>query len=273
MLKKIIIPLNSHDDLGMRVRRTEGSMERESHEKSEDHSESDDGSVHITKQRKGKTRRTRRKSYRPYLPYYQLSEPERIRREEREKLRVVKLMERMRAKGRVIAPYNTTQFIMADHPDDTIELLKLLEAPNKIISANKTIPEEDEEYYYFSPLDEEDFNCKEFNKDYDKQHVNNLEMMSKEMLLNEYMMIVEKNEILEARMETVKDKDKLTVGTQTTSDNAKVSQLKDEMESLLQENKQLMRSNSEIKEMLKKSSKSFQEYSDDDIEGELNHNL
>jgi len=272
MLKKINIPLNSQDNLGMRVHRTEGSMESENNGEKEDHSESDDGSVHITQPRKGKTRRTRRKSYRGYLPYYQLSESERIKREEREKLRVVKLMERMRAKGRVTAPYNTTQFIMADHPDNTIELLKLLEAPNKMISDKKIIPEEDDEYYYFSPSDEEDFNFKEFNKDYEKEHVNNLEIMSKEMLLDEYRMILEKNEILEARMESAKDKDELTQ-TQKTFDDAKVSQLKEEMEYLLRENKQLMRSNSEIKEMLKKSSQTFQVFSYDDIEGDSSNNM
>ena len=50
-----------------------------------------------------------------FLPYYQLSEEEQLRREERERRRVERLMASMRARGRVIAPYNTTQFLIEEH--------------------------------------------------------------------------------------------------------------------------------------------------------------
>ena len=68
-----------------------------------------------SKQKSSRTRRARRKAYRPY---YQLSQGERDVREEREKLRVAKLKERMLAKGRIIAPYNTSAFLMADQPSE-----------------------------------------------------------------------------------------------------------------------------------------------------------
>merc|ERR1712106_181673 len=94
-----------------------------------------------------KKRRGRREAYRPY---YQLSERERNMREEKEQMRIVKLRERMRAKGRIMAPYNTTQFLMADHPEDTFELL-----------------EKEQNYDFYSSQSDEDYMSKEFNKDYD----------------------------------------------------------------------------------------------------------
>merc|ERR1719153_484974 len=87
-------------------------------------SDTDEGSgQHNTapRSRRCKARRARRKAY---LPYYQLSEEERILREENERLRLVKLRDRMKAKGRIIAPYNTTQFLMADHHDDTLQQIE-----------------------------------------------------------------------------------------------------------------------------------------------------
>ena len=199
---------NSHDDLGMEVPRTETSLERPG--KDEDLSDTDEGpGGHTLAQRRcgaSKVRRARRKAYQPY---YRLSEAERTMREDREKLRVVKLMERMRAKGRAIAPYNTTQFIMADHADDTTELLKLLEVerPNERKRDKASMDDEEEEYYYSSPSDEEDFMSKEFIKDYNRQQVNNLEMMSKQMLLREYMIVLRKNETLESRLSIVQEKE------------------------------------------------------------------
>merc|ERR1712083_143597 len=117
-----------------------------------------------SKQKSSRTRRARRKAYRPY---YQLSQGERDVREEREKLRVAKLKERMLAKGRIIAPYNTTQFLMADQAED----------------------------FYFSNQveDDQDFMSNEFKKEYEVHNINRLEKMSKEMLLNEYMILERKN--------------------------------------------------------------------------------
>eukprot|EP00090_Calanus_glacialis_P043859 TRINITY_DN7775_c0_g1_i1.p1 TRINITY_DN7775_c0_g1~~TRINITY_DN7775_c0_g1_i1.p1 ORF type:complete len:279 (-),score=75.52 TRINITY_DN7775_c0_g1_i1:106-942(-) len=246
---------NSHEDLGMEVPRTETSLERPG--KDEDLSDTDEGpGGHTLTQRRcgaSKVRRARRKAYQPY---YRLSEAERIMREDREKLRVVKLMERMRAKGRAIAPYNTTQFIMADHAEDTTELLKLLERPNER-KTDKASMDDEEEYYYSSPSDEEDFMSKEFIKDYNRQQVNNLEMMSKQMLLREYMIVLRKNETLESRLSIVQEKE-----NEKNEELKRVEMLKnmkEELDSLRQENQKLVRSNSEIHEILSKSTSNFSE--------------
>jgi len=133
-----------------------------------------------SKQRSNKTRRARRKAFRPY---YQLSEGERDVREEREKLRVAKLKERMWAKGRIIAPYDTTQFLMADQAED------------------------DCYYASIAPANDQDFMSNEFKKEYEVHNINRLEKMSKEMLLNEYMMLERKNERLEEKLKTIKERE------------------------------------------------------------------
>jgi protein HEXIM1/2 len=168
-------------------------------------------------------------------------------------------MERMRAKGRAIAPYNTTQFIMADHADDTTELLKLLEVerPNERKRDKASMDDEEEDYYYSSPSDEEDFMSKEFIKDYNRQQVNNLEMMSKQMLLREYMIVLRKNETLESRLSIVQEKE-----NEKNEELKRVEMLKsmeEELDSLRQENQKLVRSNSEIQEILSKSTSNFSE--------------
>jgi hypothetical protein len=77
--------------------------------------------------KKRKNRRGRRETY---CPYYQLSNSQRTMREERERMRIVKLRTQMRAKGRIIPPYNTTHFIMADHQEDSFECSSTFEQEN-----------------------------------------------------------------------------------------------------------------------------------------------
>jgi len=182
-----------------------------------------------------KTRRARRKAFRPY---YQLSEEERDVREEREKLRIAKLKERMWAKGRIIAPYNTTQFLMADQPE--------------------------EDSYFTKPTNDQDFMSKEFKKDYAVQYMSRLEKMTKEMLLNEYMIMERKNENLEQKLERVmrRDEENLAKENEILNSNVflkddavdKISKFQREMERLKLENQRLLAENFEMKEMLRNQS-------------------
>jgi len=194
-----------------------------------------------------KKRRRRREAYRPY---YQLSERERNLREEKERMRIVKLRERMRAKGRILAPYNTTQFLMADHPEDTLELSELLE--------------NEQNFDFYSSQSDEDFMSKEFNKDYDIQHVTHLEKMSKEMLLKEYMRLERKNDALEGRLEDFKDNDEQTGKTKENLDNGETNLEEDameksiifqkEMEYLMMDNRRLSNENDGMRKRLKLNS-------------------
>ena len=109
------------------IEASEGDLERRKVSQMEE-SDSDEGlgesnSGKKRQQSRMKARRARRKAYRPY---YQLTEEQRRVREDRERLRELKQQERMVAKGRITAPYNTTQFLMSDNKADNI-LLQLEE--------------------------------------------------------------------------------------------------------------------------------------------------
>jgi len=238
---------NNSEDLGMGAVRVDGRMESNTIKKmmirkfgkvdSED-SDTDEGlglRKSSSRPKACKTRRARRKAFRPY---YQLSEGERDVREERERLRVAKLKERMWAKGRIIAPYNTTQFLMADHPEEDV--------------------------YFSNPADDQDFMSKEFKNDYDVQHLNRLEKMSKEMLLNEYMVIERRNENLEKRLDRVRQKEEKILKPATQNHEIhiliqeevgkKISGFQAEMERLRMENQRLVAENIEMKKMLNRDS-------------------
>jgi len=236
---------NNSRNLGMEGALAEGRQEwqtirkmmREKRSYSDD-SDTDEGlglRKSSTRTKACKTRRARRKAFRPY---YQLSEEERDVREEREKQRVAKLRERMQAKGRIIAPYNTTQFLMSDQAED--------------------------DFYFSKPTNDQEFMNKEFKKDYDDQYMNRLEKMTKEMLLNEYMIIERKNENLEEKLQRSRKKDEekskleteLLSASDTIENDAvqKISTFQREMERLRQENQRLLAENLKMKEMLKNHS-------------------
>ena len=263
-----------------------------------DESDTDEGAgaSDIIRSRKCKARRARRKAYRPY---YQLSEGERTMREENERMRLVRLRDRMRAKGRIIAPYNTTQFLLADHHDDTVQQLeKNLESRiddqknDDLKGKNKDNNEEN--YYNSSPTDEEeDFVSKEFMKDYDIQHINRLEKMSKEILLNEFMIIERKNEDLEARLENIRqiEEEKARLGQADYEFHRgevpmepemaqKIRIFQNEINILKAENLRLIKENRDIKDRIRQcsasscsssssSSSSSSDDCDDDTEDEI----
>ena len=167
-----------------------------------------------------KCRRGRRKTFRPY---YQLTEVEQRRREDKERRRVEKLMIEMAAKGRVIAPYNTTQFLISDHSDGGVE---------------------GDGQFYYEPSDEEDFLFKEFNKEYEQQQFDNLLMMNKEKLLLEYLDVAKKNEALEEKLGSLEEEEE------------KIKEMRKEMSLLKAQNVKLKRSNTTMKERIRKLSES-----------------
>lgn len=253
-------PENNQDDLGMAVHRTETCLE------SHGRDEALEGHTLAPGHTGGrKVRRAKRKAYRPY---YALSEGERIMREERERMRIVRLTERMRARGRVIAPYNTTQFIMADHEVETEDLLKLLDEPNEEKTWEVSGLDGNDEEYYMSPTDNEDFISKEFSRDYDRQHVDNLEMMSKRRLMNEYIVILRKNEVLETRLGILHEKENMKMRQKKHMDC--LNQMEQELASLRKQNEKLLRHNSEIHQQLEQKSGIFSTNDKEDQNSPLN---
>jgi len=226
-------------DLDITQTRTESGEEEEEEDTARvpaDDSDTDEGlgGKSKSKQKSSRTRRARRKAYRPY---YQLSQGERDVREEREKLRVAKLKERMLAKGRIIAPYNTSAFLMADQPT--------------------------EDFYFSHQVEDDqladDFMCNEFRKDYEVHNINRLERMSKEMLLNEYMILERKNEKLEEKLETISKLEEVHAKKENGPDiefTNRVINLQYEMEKLKMENQRLLDENQEMKKRLSTESES-----------------
>jgi len=242
-------------------------------------SDTDEGSrlpSSVLRNRKCKARRARRKAFRPY---YKLTEGERDLREENERLRLVRLMDRMRSQGRIIAPYNTTQFLMADQLDETLQLLetKLQERNDEKQTAkeNDISRDIDNEYCISSQRDEdEDFISNEFKKDYEIQHINHLDKMSKEMLLNEYMILERKNEVLEARLVSirVREEEKARNGEAEYEFHKgeipmepvmaqKILIFQNEINLLKVENQKILEENTDIKERLQQFSESSSESS------------
>ena len=179
----------------------------------------------------GKKSRRARRGQKTFRPYYQLSEEERQRREEKEMRRVERLTQEMKAKGHMTAPYNTTQFLLSDHGDIDDNFDKILQS----ISDEQ---EEGAEYY----SDEDDFMSKEFNKDYEQEQFNNLLMMNKERLLNEYLEVAKKNEFLEEKLEHLE------------TEEEEMESMRKEMVLLKAQNIKLQRSNSTMKERIRKLS-------------------
>ena len=205
--------------------------------KHEESFESEDGQTIANSNLLKKKRKVRRGRREAYCPYYQLSEGQRQKREEREKMRIVKLREHMRAKGHINAPYNTNQFLMADHPDDSFEVFSAFE-------------DESDFHLFSSPSDEEYMN-NEFKNDYNIQKLKSLEKMNKEKLLREFVLLERRNERLEAKLVGVTEREEPTRERNESSETNVVSEqimaFLQEIESLSLENKRLAKENARMK--------------------------
>jgi len=215
-------------------------------------SDTDEG-LGMTKKSKNKGRKHRRSKKTNYKPYYKMTEDERTKREEREKLRELQVRQRMLAKGRITAPYNTTQFLMSDKPD--------MDPKSHSFS--------EESYYSSHSENEEDFIVKEFKKDYEGEQVSRYERMTKEMLLDEFMKVERRNEILEARLDSIRlreeEREKNGEADYQWSKGEipmepemaeKIRVFQNEIEKLRNENSRLIIENKELRDRLSDSSSS-----------------
>lgn len=158
--------------------------------------------------RLGKKRHRRRtsKKKRNWKPYYKLSWEERKALEEKETARASRLREEMFAKGLPVAPYNTTQFLMDEHDREEPDLNTEtgVRRPSGVGGRMEdTASEED-----FFDNDEEDdddgsgggsdgigrpgnaggeFLQRDFSETYEMYHVESLQNMTKQELVQEYL--------------------------------------------------------------------------------------
>ncbi|MCP3667089.1 MAG: hypothetical protein GY696_32120 [Gammaproteobacteria bacterium] len=192
--------------------------------------ENGDSCEKSAKQQQQKRRRRRRRQKRSgqHKGYYEMTEVERRKCEERTHNRLERTKEKMLAKGHMLAPYNSTQFLINDANDDTVRLLDEALHDNgggggtaspggaSSISCGERYSrsrqssfsvEDEEEYFYSSPDDEGEFLTKEFSKDYEQSSVDRLEGMPKDRLIMEYLGMEKQVEALEKRLEEIQDRE------------------------------------------------------------------
>ncbi|KAK5884682.1 protein HEXIM1 [Pseudochaenichthys georgianus] len=150
-------------------------------------------------------RRTTRKK-RNWKPYYKLNWDERKALEEKETARASRLREEMFAKGLPVAPYNTTQFLMDEHDREEPDLNT--ETGVRRTSGVGTRMEDtgsEEDLFDNEEEDEDDgsgggsdgigrpgnaggeFLQRDFSETYEMYHVESLQNMTKQELVQEYL--------------------------------------------------------------------------------------
>lgn len=164
--------------------------------------------------RKKHRRGSRRNHNRPgkrYVPYSKLSWEEKKQRDERDTKRAFKLREQINAKGRPSAPYNTTQFLMAEHDlaEPDLGSHAHMQSDGEETPLRSRVPSnscDDSDFdddYNESPEDEiyeQQFFEKDFTEAYEQVHVENLHSMSKSELVREFMLLEERIENMEIKL-------------------------------------------------------------------------
>uniref|UniRef100_A0A1A8J3J7 Hexamethylene bis-acetamide inducible 1 n=1 Tax=Nothobranchius kuhntae TaxID=321403 RepID=A0A1A8J3J7_NOTKU len=159
--------------------------------------------------RLGKKRHRRRnsKKKRNWKPYNKLSWEEKKALEERETVRASRMREEMFAKGLPVAPYNTTQFLMDEHDREEPDLNTETGARRSsgVGGRMEDTGSDDEDFCDNEEDDDDDgsgggsdgigrpgnaggeFLQRDFSETYEKYHVESLQNMTKQELLQEYL--------------------------------------------------------------------------------------
>ncbi|CAK9813518.1 Protein HEXIM1 [Anthophora quadrimaculata] len=180
---------------------------------------------------------------------------------------------RYRSRGRLAktgrqppAPYNTTQFLMDDHSDLPDLDQKLSEAASSEVPATFQKPsapsrtrdssfsvDSDEDYFYSSPEDEEEFLTKEFSTAYEDLHAERLSTLSKTELIQEYLQLEAKVDLLTKRLRgknfhQTEERDLDSKSNSTDSESAKKLKIcQQRIDDLMQQNEQLKRENESLR--------------------------
>ena len=170
------------------------------------------------------------------------------------------------------APYNTTQFLIEDHNDlpDLDEKIAgaagggavaamaaevhshFSKPPARTRDSSFSI-DSDEDYFYSSPEDEEEFLTKEFSSAYEDLHAERLSALTKTELIQEYIQLEAKVDLLTKRLRSKSTSNQADAGdrdgdSKDTETAKKLKLFQQRVEELLQQNEQLRREN----EMLRK---------------------
>ncbi|XP_072744821.1 uncharacterized protein [Anoplolepis gracilipes] len=218
----------------------------------------DGGQHEDTAAKKRKTRRGKPKhrKLKPYLK--QLSYKQKLR------TRCLGRMQNIITKTNRQPPalYNTTQFLMNDHSDLPDLEQKLSEAASLEVPAMFQKPpaprtrdssfsvDSDEDYFYSSPEDEEEFLTKEFSTAYEDLHEERLSTLTKTDLLQEYRNLEAKMDLLTKRLRNksipqIEDKDLENKNVSATEPEMtkKLKLCQQRIDDLIKQNEQLRREN------------------------------
>eukprot|EP00794_Sanderia_malayensis_P003258 gene3258-3739_t len=202
------------------------------------------------KHRRGSKKHKPRKPRYKWRPYNKLSWEEKRKLNERDTIRAERRREEIRQKGRPIAPYNTTQFLMNEH--DTIEPdLRDLSPDAYTNSPAFNITKADVEEVESSASDESSFYEKDFSEMYAETHAETLHSMSKEQLIENYLELENRIEFLEKQVRMKRGSCSLSSESSINScggkdssccgstKSLKAEELTEEKDKLVQENKTL----------------------------------
>ena len=211
-----------------------------------------------------KHRRGSKRNRRKYRPYSKLSWEEKKAKDERDTVRANKMREKyMHEKGRPTAPYNTTQYLMAEHdleePDLGSHSHKGGENNSRPRVASCSMDDSDFDDYNESPEDEiyeQEFFKKDFTEAYEQVHAENLHSMSKGELVHEFMRLEERVEDMEKQLREKGHEnglarqtslDELSLKCDQNNSSTSDNEVDEELRRLQQENERLAQENSELK--------------------------
>ncbi|XP_060637171.2 protein HEXIM1 [Anolis sagrei] len=194
---------------------------------------------------KKKHRRRPSKRKRQWKPYYKLSWEEKKKFDEKQSQRASRLRAEMFAKGQPVAPYNTTQFLMEDHDQEEPDLKTGL-CPKKAAAKAEDTSEEDfveEEDGGSDGMggDGSEFLQKDFSETYERFHVETLQNMSKQELIQEYLELEKCLSRMEEENNRLRMENKKFSGDST--EDPRVSELEQELDRLRAENQKLLKEN------------------------------
>ncbi|KAM9394125.1 protein HEXIM1 [Pholidichthys leucotaenia] len=203
--------------------------------------------------RQGKKRHRRRpnKKKRHWKPYNKLSWEEKKERDERESVRASKMREEMFAKGLPVAPYNTTQFLMDEHDREEPDL-------NTEIGVRRSLGEDtvsEEDFFDHDEEDDDDggsdgigrpgnaggeYLHRDFCETYEMYHVESLQNMTKQQLVQEYLELEKCMSRLEEENNRLRRQTTEGRGQTVDSSTTRLREMERELERLRAQNTELL---------------------------------
>ncbi|XP_072224936.1 protein HEXIM1 [Leuresthes tenuis] len=211
--------------------------------------------------RLGKKRHRRRtsKKKRNWKPYDKLSWEEKKALEERETVRASRMREEMFAKGLPVAPYNTTQFLMDEHDREEPDLNTETGVRRSSVVVGRMEDTGSEEDLFDNEEEDDDdgsgggsdgigrpgnaggeFLQRDFSETYEMYHVESLQNMTKQELVQEYLEL----EKCMSRLEEENNRLRRAVepGAAADSSQVRLREMELEVERLRAENTELQQS-------------------------------